>query len=779
MEESYNQPYIRLCSVVQDEGGFRAKMEIDVMDKKKNITRKILTVKTKDDLFELSGRREIYYGYKIENIDCTQGREGVEFENTKSIKLGQIIGSIDDKLLKREQIYRTIETHLQKELLYHKKGIKVLSLFFIDKVEKYRTEEGKPGIYAEMFEECYNELIAQERFQPLKTAFDTSVNKAHDGYFSQDKKGNYKNTKGDTKDDTNTYNTIMKDKEWLLSFDCPLRFIFSHSALKEGWDNPNVFQVCTLIDQKSTLTCRQKIGRGLRLSVNQNGDRIEDKNVNILHVISNETFGEFADKLQKEIEEETGMKFGVLDIDSFAGKVYYETVTREQKIDNKAAKNTIATLKEKGYIEKDGTVKETLKQAIKQNKVELPKEILPAKEKVEEILTTNKKVDEHSLENLTYSVEKKEERTVTYEEAKELIDHLEKKDYITKTGKMKDTMKNALKAGTLDLPAKFEAARQRFETIIKNADTKPPIKNASNDVVVKLKKDVVYDENGLFQKIWDKIKNKTIYNVHLNEERLIQDCIQNVAEMPAIAKAKIVTSHIDVDVKKSGITSKEKEIQTEKIKDVENKLPNILSIMLEECDMPKRLTNKILQESGRLTDFVNNPEVFVESFLRVIKDTVHSLEVDGISYKKLPNENYYIQEIFNNEEIIANLNTNAISVSHSVYDHIIYDNSKVERQFAEDLDNDNEVKLFFKLPNNFKIETPIGSYTPDWAIYMDKNGTESLYFVIETKGSTNNLDLREREKLKIKCGKEHFKALNDGIDLSITSNWKDFKSHLA
>lgn len=236
VEHDFNKPYIRLLSVSMEKG-FSAKIEIDVSDKSGKVQRKQKTVKTHEDLFILSGERKLYDGYVIENIDCTPEREQLEFANQEKLRLGKVIGSIDESILKKTQIRRTIETHLDKELMYTEKGIKVLSLFFIDEVKKYRTEDGGKGIYAEMFEECYNQLIAYEKYTPLREKFSTIVEKAHDGYFSQDKKGNYKNTKGDTIDDYNTYNTIMKDKEWLLSFDCPLRFIWSHSALREGWDN--------------------------------------------------------------------------------------------------------------------------------------------------------------------------------------------------------------------------------------------------------------------------------------------------------------------------------------------------------------------------------------------------------------------------------------------------------------------------------------------------------------------------------------------------------------
>ena len=332
----FNRPYVKLLSV-SHEDGFKARLEIDVAGKDGKVSRKTVTVKPGTDLYKLSGSRSLYEGYSVSGIDCTPGMEQIELSNTDVVRLGRAIGDIDENLIKRMQIRRTIEAHLDKELRYTEKGIKVLSLFFIDEVKKYREADGGKGIYAQMFEELYTELIGLPKYAPLRERFTINASRVHDGYFSQDKKGNYKNTRGDTLDDYSTYNTIMKDKEWLLSFDCPLRFIFSHSALKEGWDNPNVFQVCTLIEQKSTLTARQKIGRGLRLCVNQDGERIEDRNINLLHVMANESFAEFADTLQKEIEAETGVRFGVLQLDLFSGMAFDETRTEETPLTEQQA----------------------------------------------------------------------------------------------------------------------------------------------------------------------------------------------------------------------------------------------------------------------------------------------------------------------------------------------------------------------------------------------------------------------------------------------------------
>lgn len=374
----FNKPYIKLVSV-SNENGFKAKLELDIQNKNGIVSRKVVTVKPNDDLFLISGKRDLYDGYSVAGIDCTPGAEGVEFSNTEYVALGKTLGGVDENIIKEAQIKRTIRAHLDKELRYTEKGIKVLSLFFIDEVKKYRTADGEKGIYAEMFERCYNELMRQPKYVPLKSHFPASAETVHNGYFSQDKKGKFKNTKGDTIADYDTYNTIMKDKEWLLSFDCPLRFIFSHSALKEGWDNPNVFQVCTLIDQKSTFTCRQKIGRGLRLCVNQDGERIEDKNINVLHVMANESFAEFADTLQKEIEDETGIKFGTLQISLFSGMKYTETKTVERTITQDQAQKTIEVLKQSGVISESGKVEKKPEEI---EAIEIPQELETAKDEV-------------------------------------------------------------------------------------------------------------------------------------------------------------------------------------------------------------------------------------------------------------------------------------------------------------------------------------------------------------------------------------------------------------
>ena len=767
----FNQAYVRLLSVSNDKG-FKARVELDVKGKTGAVTRKTMTVKPGDDLFLLSGQRELYEGYTVAGIDCTPDFEHIEFGNTQEVKLGKAIGDVDENIVKKAQIRRTIETHLDKELRYLDKGIKVLSLFFIDKVDKYRHEDGTPGIYATMFEECYQELMAKPKYAVLQERFTTDVSKVHNGYFSQDKKGRLKDTKGDTQADDDTYNTIMRDKEWLLSFECPLRFIFSHSALREGWDNPNVFQVCTLIEQKSTFTCRQKVGRGLRLCVNQDGERIEDKNINVLHVMANESFSEFASTLQKEIEDETGVKFGVLQLSLFSGMVYEARRDVEKQVTTEQAQAVVEALKTAGVVNEAGQVATV----VKPKEIELPKALEPIKEVVQDIIEKAQPVAVESLTGTTYTETVVEEHTVTHEEATELLEHFEQKGYITSTGKVKDTMKNALKNGTLDLPKKYEAARERFEQIIANADRKPPVRDASRDVVVRLNKQVMLSPE--FLELWNKIKQKTAYRVSIDTEQLVENCVKAIREMPHIPKTRLVSQTADIHIEQAGISHIEREMRTMDIANDYQALPDIITAISDETLLTPATVNRILVESGRCGDFLNNPEAFLEQVVELIRSHRHALAIDGIRYVKLDGQEYYVQEIFDTTELLANLDRNAVKVEHSVYDYVVYDSSTVEKPVAVALDNDPDVKMFFKIPSRFKIETPIGTYNPDWAVYLNKNGEEKLYFVLETKGDTSFMHLKTSEQLKIHCGKEHFKALNAGVELETATSWTELRKRI-
>ena len=699
LADDYNKPYIKLLSV-DASSGYKAKLEVDLKKKDGTTKRDTITVGPNTNLVAKTGR-DIYEGYIVAGINAMEGFEEIEFINTESLMLGQSIGDIDESVKKREMIKRTIEAHLDKERMYIQKGIKVLSLFFIDEVAKYRVydnEESDKGEYAKMFEECYEELINLPRYKEIKDFYNTDVSKVHDGYFSKDKKGKIKNTREgkESQDDYDTYALIMKEKEKLLSFDCPVRFIFSHSALKEGWDNPNVFQICTLIENKTTFTCRQKIGRGLRLCVNQDGERVDDKNINILHVIAEENFAEFADKLQKEIEEETGIKFRILDIDMFV--------------------------------------------------------------------------------NISYTDEQGQEKTTSTTDARELLDFFRTKNYIETKGKMKDTLKNDLKNGTIDLPKKFERAKDRIVNQIEKADKKVVVMPSFKQVCVK-RKDKLFEEPE-FQSIWNKIKQKTIYHINMDKDKLIEKCVKSISEMPQIQKIKIAKETVKINIDKSGIDYTSQGAKFEEV-DSEFLIPDIIREISENCKLTRNTVGQIILKSNRLQDFVNNPQRYIEEVTKIINYVRANECIDGITYTKQTGKSYSFVDIFDlesNSEVFAYLDKNAIAVEHSLYDHVVYDNSGIERDFATELDNDGDVKLFFKIPDKFKIPTPIGNYTPDWAVYVETEDEKKLYFVIETKGSTNYLDLRDRESIKIKCGKKHFEALGQDIKFDVTKDFRNFKS---
>jgi type III restriction enzyme len=777
VESDFNRPYIRLVSVSND-NGFSAKVEIDKADKHGKVTRKTLPIRSGADLFELSGERDLYSGYTVAGIDCTPGREAIEFDDGQILILGKAFGDVDENIIKRAQIRRTIEAHLEKELRYTEKGIKVLSLFFIDEVAKYRTAEGEPGVYATMFEECYTELLALPKFAALREQFPAAVGAVHDGYFSQDKKGNLKNTKGDTADDYDTYSLIMRDKERLLSFECPLRFIFSHSTLKEGWDNPNVFQVCTLIEQKSTFTARQKVGRGLRLCVNQDGERVEDKNINILHVMANESFAEFAETLQKEIEQETGIKFGILQLSLFNGLTYTAPITEEKTVTQEEAQMIADYVT--ALVAQKQEPSDTDTPAVAPPAQIAPPALAPVIEKAVAAAQMGATVTAEKVAEITYTETRETEQTVSYDEAQELMTHLEQKGYVTKSGTIKDTMKEALAAGTLDLPAKFEAARQKFETVIAKANTRPPIQDASKEVRVRLKKQVFISPE--FLALWEKIKGRTSYRVAVDEGLLKERAIDTLANMEKVPKARVVTRTAKINVENAGVSTSGEYERSQAIESDAHRLPNFLRAIDDKCFLSRRSAVEILMQSGRTQDFLNNPQRMTEIFIEAVRAVQGKMEIDGIRYQRLDGEEYYLQEIFDSDELVAFLDKNAVAVERSIYDHVIYDSSTVERPFAVALDDDPDVRMFFKIPDKFKIETPIGTYNPDWAVYLDRDGVEKLYFVLETKGVSGFIgmeNLHTSERQKIHCGAEHFRALGSGVVFSDTpvKSWSEIKAN--
>ncbi|WP_412059088.1 DEAD/DEAH box helicase family protein [Bartonella sp. DGB2] len=780
IEQDFNRPYIALKSV-SNERGFKAKIELDVASKEGAVSRKTMTVKPGDDLFLVTGGRELYKGYVVSGINCMTGDEAVEFSNTEMVTFGQAIGDINKTQLKRAQIYRTIETHLDKELRLYPLGIKVLSLFFIDEVAKYRSLDGEKALYERMFEECYEELIAKERYAILRAKFAQNAETVHGGYFSQDKKGVYKDTKGDTQLDDDTYNTIMRDKEWLLSFECPLRFIFSHSTLREGWDNPNVFQVCMLIEQKSNFTARQKIGRGLRLCVNQQGERVEDKDINVLHVMVNESFAEFVSTLQKELEVDLGYKFGTLQMAQLVGRSYQEVKYVAAKVDSEAAQKVVQTLVDREILDEEGQVRaEKLQNLAVELQQALPAELAPEARqeiiaKVQEQAQKDGALKAESVQEISYPKIIKEEKELSAQEAQELIDDLRSKELLTAKGQITDTLKAQLQAGTLDLDERFSKGQQHaLIQALEASQAMPAIRNAAREVKVKLKKQVVASPE--FLALWDKINKKTTYRVQCDQAAMSKAIVEQLAKMPQISAPTINTTTVQLDVKSQGVDAAQQSSRNITVANLECSVPDILNELAAKTDLTFALLAEILTKSGRHVDFLKNPHAFCEKAIEIISIARRTQSVEGIRYIKLAGQEYSVQECFDSEELLADLERTAVETSKSVYDHVIYESS-VEKEFAQSLDNDPEVRLFFKLPRSFKIATPIGSYSPDWAVFLEREGVQKLYFVLETKGSTSEYDLRLKEMLKIKCGKAHFDALETGVTFSAqpVTNWWKYK----
>ncbi|MET3560331.1 type III restriction enzyme [Bartonella japonica] len=778
IEQDFNRPYIALKSV-SHEHGFKARLELDIAGKNGIVSRKTVTVRQGDDLYRVTGGRELYRGYIVSGINCMAGDEAVEFSDTEIVKFGHALGDVNTIELKRAQIYRTIETHLDKELRFVPLGIKVLSLFFIDEVAKYRSNDEEPAFYERMFEECYEELLAKEKYASLRTNLAQNVRNVHGGYFSQDKKGVYKDTKGDSQADDDTYNTIMRDKEWLLSFACPLRFIFSHSALKEGWDNPNVFQVCMLIEQKSNFTVRQKIGRGLRLCVNQQGEQVEDKDINVLHVMVNESFSEFISTLQKELEADIGYKLGTLQMDRLVGRSYEDVKYVAAKVEISQAQKIVKILVAKDLIDEAGVIR--VDQDLVASEFEaIGEEEMPRELRQEIVKKTDAGalINVETLQDLIYTTAVTETKILSSQETADILVELREKGLLTSAGKITDTLKAQWATGTLDLSERFsKGQKQAVLQALEASQAMPIIRNATREVQVKLKKQTVASPE--FLDLWEKINKKTTYRAKLDHTEFVAEAVDAVEKMAPVAPAYLVYQTAEIELDSDGMTYEEQLLKQSALDYSLCALPNIVHYLASKLKLTAKTIIGILMKSGREHEFVKNPQAFLERIEEILNKTYVNLTIDGIKYLKLAGQEYSVQEFFTNEELVANLERTAVVSEKSVYDHVVYESS-VEKEFAQSLENDPEVRLFFKLPRNFKIATPIGSYTPDWAIFLEQDGEQKLYFVLETKGANSEFDLRLKEMLKIKCGKAHFAALQTGVafnDQPVT-NWREYKRTL-
>jgi len=703
LEDTSNKAYIRLVSVKANPRS--AKIEIDVIQNG-STKRKVIAVDTnsKNDLYELSKGRDIYDGYVINDIYIEKGSEYIEFLNQEVIKLGETVGNADDDSIKRLQVRKTIEEHLDKELRLKQRDIKVLSLFFIDRVANYRSydDEGNvvKGKYALWFEEEFKIISKKPKYNTLFGDVDTAteVSKIHDGYFAQDSKGRVKDSTGKNKDDESAFDKIMKNKEKLLSFSEPLRFIFSHSALKEGWDNPNVFQICTLNETNSVMKKRQEIGRGLRICVNQDGVRVRGFDVNTLTVMANENYEDFARALQKEIEDEEGIKFGVIEEHFFAN---------------------IPVENENGDIEYFGATNS---------------------ETVYEYLQTN--------------------------------------NYIDSRGKIQDNLRTAIKENRFEVPEQFAALQSDITSVITKISGNLNVKDANDKKLITLNKEVYLSEE--FKNLWEQIKYKTTYRVDFDVEKLIDECAKHIANDLTVGKIKYLYSKATNKITKAGVEIVEDTIKNDPLNSeiIDFELPDIVTYLQNETNLTRKNIVDILIKSEKLQGFKNNPQKFIDGAIKIIKKVMSMFIVDGIKYQKLGSEFYYAQECFEDQELYGYLSSNMIEnrENKSIYTHTVYD-STIEENFAIEFNRNEKVKLFTKLPSWFKINTPLGTYNPDWAVMIEEENTEKLYFVVESKGSSLGLDIKTSESLKIACAKKHFSEISTEVTLVQSDTFRNFSEH--
>ncbi|MGC2595445.1 MAG: DEAD/DEAH box helicase family protein [Rhabdochlamydiaceae bacterium] len=619
-----------------------------------------------------------YDGYIVANISSEKGLERVEFSNGKIIPVKQEEGGMGDELLKA-QIHRTIEEHFHKEYRLKDKGIKVLSLFFVDKVAHYRLydDQGKAqkGKFAEWFEESYQKISQRPIYAGL-IPFD--VEKLHDGYFSADRKKNQiVDTNGSTKADDDTYKLIMKDKERLLSQEEPLRFIFTHSALKEGWDNPNIFQICSLRDMGVERERRQTLGRGLRLPVNQCGDRIHDDAINRLTVIASESFHDYAKGLQDDIENDLGIKFGRI-----------EPTTFSSLFNGAISKEIWVVLENQGYIDQQGRITDKFTPEKPGFQLELPEAL------------------QHMSSNI--------------------IDELKRHIF-------KDRIVNARERRTL-----------------------------------KYNKQIELNED--FKILWEKISKKTRYFVEFETRDLIRNAIAKICKMDSIRPVSILIDKTEIDINKAGVEGGRVLDSKTAMVTISYALPDILAFLQRETELTRGTLVEILKQSGRLQDFLVNPQAFMTQIAKLITRTLHETVSQGIKYEQIEDQCYEMR-LFQHEEIVGYLN-NLYEVqsedNRTPYDCVPFD-SELERQVAEGLDSNKRVKFFCKLPREFIVPTPLGNYNPDWAVSIEDD--EKLYLIRETKSTHDASKRRETENLKTDCGKAHFEAL--GVNFKIATNIRE------
>ena len=699
--------YVYLESVNLSRGNPTATIEFD-MKGASSIRKTTRIVGEGYNLYPHSGELAEYKnGYTVLRID---GRDSsVEFTNGIKLFAGDVIGAVSEDQLRRIQIRETILSHIERERQLFYKGIKVLSLFFIDEVAKYKQYDaaGHPfnGLYADMFEEEYRQVISNLQLRIgdsdgyLKYLDRITAEETHAGYFSIDKKNRrmIDSKLGDrrerTSDDADAYDLIMKDKERLLDRREPVRFIFSHSALREGWDNPNVFQICTLKQSGSDVRKRQEVGRGLRLSVNQNGERMDTNllgedvhNVNVLTVVANESYDSFARGLQTELAEAVTDRPRMVTVDLFKNKVIKDSSGAEQVIDIDLAQSIYEGLITSGYVKK-GILTDKYYEDKKSGNIEIAEEAADCKESVIAIL------------NSIY-----DSRAMQPENAR------------------KNNVELKLDKSKLGLPE--------------------------------------------FQKLWANINAKSVYVVEFDQDELINKSIAALNCGLRVSKIFFkVESGTMTDIESreqlqqgAAFVKEENEVYKAELLSSTAVKYDLVGKVVAETGLTRKAVVSILRGIDKVVfgQFANNPEEFIIKAAQIINEQKATTIIQHITYNKL--DAVYDTTVFTEPTLKGQLGVNVMAANKHLYDHILYDSAN-EKAFAESVDTSKEVAVYVKLPKGFFISTPVGKYNPDWAIAFHEGQVKHIYFVAETKGSMSTMQLREIEKAKIHCAREHFKAI--------------------
>lgn len=721
------ESYVYLESINLSKSAPTATIQFDCKGAKgiHNITR---VVSEGYNLYDNSGHMEEYkQGFVVSRID---GRDdSIEFINGVKLYAGDVIGEVSEEQIRRIQIRETILSHIQRERELFYKGIKVLSLFFIDEVAKYKQYDSAGvahnGIYADMFEEEYNDIVnnLQIKFGEddyMKYLDSIPAEKTHAGYFSIDKKGKMIDSKANEKreiskekmsNDVDAYDLIMKNKELLLDRNpkrSPVRFIFSHSALREGWDNPNVFQICTLKQSSSDVRKRQEVGRGLRLCVNQDGERMDANvlgndvhKVNVLTVIASESYDSFAKGLQSEIAAAVADRPKAITPELFIGKVIKDERGNEQVVDGDTGRAIHYDLIVNGYIDKKGALTDKYYEDKANGELKIAEEVSDSADSVIEIIDS------------IYS----------------------------------------------DRSMKPENAR-------------------SNNVELQVDEDKLAMPE--FKALWSRINSKSVYVVDFDTDELIRKAISSL-------DSKLRVSKIYFKVEEGAmedIKSKE-DLATGNafVKDTSgtyqrtvsassNVKYDLIGKLVDDTGLTRKAIIQILQgiQPAVFNQFKDNPEEFIIKAASLINDEKATAIIQHITYDVMDEK--YDTDIFTDPTIKGRLGVNAMKAKRHLYDHVVYDSTN-ELEFATELDSNKDVAVYVKLPDGFYISTPVGHYNPDWAIAFYEGTVKHIYFVAETKGSMNSMQLRLIEESKIHCAREHFKAIsNNEVVYDVVDSYK-------